>query len=104
MKTRLRGLFMGDEVVVKGATGGEATGGTKPASMVAPKGQAQTEAGTGGLQLVEELAKGSGMPAHAVAGMMRANGWVTGKQLSQAEFEAAMDAYAMRPMGGARRG
>ena len=57
----------------------------------------------GKLHPVEELAAESVMPAHAVAGMCRANGWVPGKQLTVTEFETAMEAYKSRPMGSGRR-
>lgn len=66
-------------------------------SMVAPHPPAD-----GRLHLVEDLAAGSGMPAHAIAGMCRANGWMPGKQLTVAEFEAARAAYVRRPMGSGR--
>ncbi len=69
----------------------------KPVSMVAPKSKAQER-----LQPVDELAAERGMPAPALAGMMRANGWVDGKQLTGSEFECAMDSYIRKPMGSGR--
>lgn len=68
-----------------------------PTSMVAPKSKAQEK-----LQPITELAAERAMPAHALAGMCRANGWVEGKQLTDTEFETAMTAYIRRPMGGGR--
>lgn len=70
----------------------------KGSSMVAP--HPPTD---GKLHPVEDLAAESGMPAHAVAGICRANGWAPGKQLTVAEFETAMEAYKTRPMGSGRR-
>jgi hypothetical protein len=67
----------------------------RPGSMVAPKSQEQ-------LQPVEDLAAERGMPEHALAGMMRANGWVEGKQMTGLAFESAMTAYIKRPMGSGR--
>lgn len=66
-------------------------------SMVAPKSKAQEK-----LQQLEELAGERGMPATALAGMCRANGWADGKQLTATEFETAMTSYINRPMGSGR--
>lgn len=71
----------------------------RPSSMVAPKSKAQQER----LQPLDELAGERGMPASMLAGMCRANGWAEGKQVTATEFEAAMTAYAGRPMGSGRK-
>ncbi|BCS55195.1 hypothetical protein [Geobacter sp. SVR] len=69
----------------------------RPRLMVAP------ESGDSRLQPIEALAAERGMPAYAVAGMCRANGWAPGKHLTAADFEAAMEAYRNRPMSAGRR-
>lgn len=71
----------------------------RPGSMVAPKSKEQVK-----LQPLAELAAERGMPAPALAGMCRANGWAEGKQLDAEEFEQAMEVYRQRPMGGNRGG
>lgn len=64
----------------------------KASSMVAPKTAEQ-------LKPIEELAAERAVPAHALAGMCRHNGWAEGKHLTGTEFETAMTAYIRKPMG-----
>lgn len=72
-----------------------------PTSMVAPSSRGQKTATQGAtLQPVAQLAVERGVPAHAIAGMSRANGWAEGKQVTAEEFETAMEAYKNKPMGG----
>lgn len=66
----------------------------QPTSIIAPPPKAQT------LRPVEELARERNMPATALAGMRRANGWAEGKQTTAEEFETAMESYKTKPMGG----
>jgi hypothetical protein len=69
-----------------------------PTSMVAPRSQAQQEP----LRPVEQHAAECNMPAPNLAGMCRANNWAPGKQVTAGEFDEAMEAYAVRPMGSGR--
>jgi len=70
----------------------------KEMSMVAPKSAAQELR----LQPVTVLAMERGVPEHAIAGMCRFYGWAEGKQLTAEDFESAMNAYRVRPMGQGR--
>lgn len=56
----------------------------------------------GTLYPVEELASSRGIKPGELAGLCRAKGWASGKQVSEAECEAAVEAFSNRPMGGGR--
>ena len=49
---------------------------------------------------VEELA--AGLPAWELAALRHATGWADGKQVSEAEYAAALDKLRNRPQGGGR--
>ncbi|WP_051294824.1 hypothetical protein [Maridesulfovibrio bastinii] len=52
------------------------------------------------LVAVETL--GADIPAWQLAGLMRSNRWAEGKMLTRAEFDAALDNFRKRPLGGGR--
>ncbi|MDR1397170.1 MAG: hypothetical protein LBJ14_05510 [Desulfarculales bacterium] len=56
------------------------------------------------LQEIEALAKALGVVSWELAGLRTAKGWAPGKQVSQAEFKTALEAYRKRPSGGGRLG
>lgn len=56
----------------------------------------------GKLHPVAELAKCCDMTAGDLAGLLRAKGWTTNKQLSETEFNEAVETFQKRPMGGGR--
>jgi hypothetical protein len=51
---------------------------------------------------VETLATARGVPAWKLAGLMRHQRWAAGKAVTAAEFDAALAAFAGRPLGGGR--
>jgi hypothetical protein len=67
-----------------------------PRKMVAPQPQDAR------LHLVEDLAADLNVSPPVLAGLCRAKGWASGKQVTQAEFAAALEAFQTRPLGGGR--
>lgn len=53
----------------------------------------------GGLQPVEELAMDLGISAGELAGLRRATGWLSGKQVTAEQFDEAVAQFRARPMG-----
>jgi hypothetical protein len=56
----------------------------------------------GDLYPVEDLAVVKGMKPSLLAALCRAKGWAAGKQVTEAEFDAAAAALETRPMGGGK--
>ena len=52
------------------------------------------------LSPVEALAGGRKIPAWELAGLRRAMRWAEGKQVTEAEFDAALERFRNRPQGG----
>lgn len=51
---------------------------------------------------VQDIADEKGVPGWETAGLMKAAGWVAGKQISEKEFETALDNFRNRRQGGGR--
>lgn len=75
----------------------ERKGRIGPATAEAPPDAAAAAAET-----VEALAERLGTPAWVLAGAKVAYGWGAGKQMKEAEFQRAVNAWLNRPMGGDR--
>ncbi len=56
------------------------------------------------MQAIEKLAIKEKIPSWQVAGVMAANNWASGKQLTLAEFKAALEAFLKGPMTGPMTG
>lgn len=56
----------------------------------------------GGLHPVEMLAEAAGLKPWKLAGLLRAQRWADGKQVTPAEFAAALARFEQRPMGGGK--
>ncbi len=56
----------------------------------------------GALEPVEKLARAAKVPDWECAAMMHAAGWSPGKVVNQSRFDAALDGFRKRPMGGGR--
>lgn len=56
----------------------------------------------GPLRPVSELAAAAGLPAWELAGLARAAGWAPGKQVTEADFAAALERFRARPQGGGK--
>lgn len=65
--------------------------GTKPTGAAA---------GTGALFKIEELAKKANTPAYVLAGMKAANGWGSGKELTEDAFNEAVKKFLKGSMTG----
>jgi len=66
-------------------------------SMVAPHPPAD-----GRLHPVEELAVARGVGTATMVAICRASGWLPGKQVTEAEFDQALEKFRGRAMGGGR--
>lgn len=51
---------------------------------------------------VAELGRNKGMKPHEIAGLTVAKGWAPGRQVSEEEFDAALEAFRNRRQGGGR--
>ena len=51
---------------------------------------------------VENLAGKQGVPGWETAALMRAAGWAAGKQVSESDFQTALNRFRSRPQGGGR--
>lgn len=51
---------------------------------------------------VETVAKEAGLPDWEIAGLMRAAGWLPGKQVTAGEFDFALTKFRKRPQGGGK--
>ncbi|MCG8553583.1 MAG: hypothetical protein MI799_24530 [Desulfobacterales bacterium] len=51
---------------------------------------------------VEDLAKKQALPGWETAALMRSVRWAPGKQVSEADFTAALEKFRSRPQGGGR--
>lgn len=56
----------------------------------------------GKIRPVEELADEFGTNPSTLAALRRATGWAPGKQVSAADYEAALNSLSNRPMGGGK--
>lgn len=54
------------------------------------------------LHLVEDLAMARKLPSWELAGLRHATGWRAGKQVSEDEFESALELFRSRPVGGGK--
>lgn len=55
------------------------------------------------MQAIEKLAIEEKIPSWQLAGVMAANNWASGKQLTLAEFKAAREAFLKGPMTGGNK-
>lgn len=67
----------------------------KPMTMEAPKPPKQSN-----LSPVTTVAATRGVDAPRLAGLCQANGWHPDKQVTGAEFDAALAEFETRPLGG----
>lgn len=64
-----------------------------------------TVAGTGALFKIEELAQKADTPAYVLAGIKAANGWGSGKELTEAAYKTASEKFLKGSMtGGVKNG
>ncbi len=63
--------------------------------------QAETKSGAD-LRPIEDLAQAACVPAWELAGLMRAVSWAEGKQVTEKDFNAALNALKKRGQGGGR--